>query len=226
MTEFCYILDASSLEKGIGNIKRWCEPATNARDVHLSLYIPSFTLQELDFLRYRRNSATARESLRFLDQTDASDRVDVIIEFTDLLDAIPWSDVLEHQVLDVPELDARSGNGPASRPLPRRFKNLLKSCVYKCHLEGSNQKSWTLVTEDPTVCRLAHAFQIPVCSLVEADNCVSKSVDRRSFEQSVRFNKNLKRRTVKEISDGKEVYKAKFDDTVYAPRGAGELWAP
>ncbi|CAR22849.1 Nmd4p [Lachancea thermotolerans CBS 6340] len=226
MSELCYILDASSLEKGIGNVKRWCDSQRAHKFSRLSLYIPTFTLQELDFLRYRRNSHTAKESLHFIDQTEFPPTVDMIIEFPELLDTILWSDVLDHQGADAaPEFDLRAG-APTARALPRRLRNLLKSCVYKCHLEGANNQTWTLITEDPAIRGLAQAFQIPCCSLVTADQEICKKLDKRAAQQNAKFSSYLKKKSTREVSNGKEVYRAKFDQAIYAPRGAGELWSP
>ncbi|SCU93881.1 LADA_0G05336g1_1 [Lachancea dasiensis] len=223
MSHLCYIIDASCLEKGIGNVKRWCEPSQATKFARLNLYIPTFTLQELDFLKYRRNSYTAKEALRFIDRADFPQNIDMIIEFPELLDTIIWSDVLEHQVAEVAEYDVK---GNSSRSLPRRLKNLLKSCTYKCHLEGSNNQHWVLVTEDPQVRHLADAFAIPHCSLVTADQEISKKLDKRSFQQNIKFSDYLKKKSVKDTTNGKEVYRAKFDQVMYANRGPGDLWTP
>ncbi|SCU78119.1 LAMI_0A03510g1_1 [Lachancea mirantina] len=224
MAEFCYILDASALEKGVGHIKKWCDQENKRSDVALSLYIPSYTLQELDFLKFRRNSPTAREALHFIDHTTTcQDGPEIIIEFPDLLDTIVWSEVLAFQTQELPEYDL---TGATQRSLLRRYKMLLKSCVYKCHLEGRNDKTWILVTEDSTVRRLANAFQIPYCSVVAADGDISRQVDKRSHRRNVKFNKYLKKKSTKEVTNGKEVYKTNFSDMMYAPRGGGELWSP
>ncbi|SCV05903.1 LANO_0H17722g1_1 [Lachancea nothofagi CBS 11611] len=223
MAHLCYILDASCLEKGIGNVKRWCEPDQARKISRLSLYIPTFTLQELDFLKYRRNSYTAKEALRFIDRADFPESVDLLIEFPELLDTILWSDVLERQVAEVTDFDLRPNT---SRSLPRRLRNLLKSCTYKCHLEGSNDQVWTLITEDPQVRNLADAFAIPHCSLVSADQEICKNLDKRAFQQNVKFSDYLKKKSVKDTSNGKEVYRAKFDQAMYATRGPGDLWSP
>ena len=225
MTTLCYILDASSLEKGIGNVKRWCDPEQARKFASLSLYIPSFTLQELDFLRYRRNSYTAKESLRFIDQAEFPSTVDVMIEFPELLDTILWSDVLDRQVQEVAEFDLRP-NSSSPRALPRRLRNLLKSCVYKCHLEGANGQTWTLISEDPAIRNLALAFQIPCCSLVAADQEICKKLDKRAAQQNAKFSSYLKKKSIKDVSNGKEVYRAKFDQAMYASRGSGDLWTP
>ncbi|SCU84488.1 LAFA_0D10220g1_1 [Lachancea sp. 'fantastica'] len=223
MSQLCYILDASCMEKGIGNVKRWFEADSTRQISQLSFYIPTYTLQELDFLKYRRNSYTAKEALRFIDGTDFPQNVNLIIEFPELLDTILWSSVLEHQAFEVPEFDLRP-NSPHS--IPRRLRNLLKSCTYKCHLEGSNNQEWTLVTEDPQIRRLADAFAIPHCSLVSADQEICKKLDKRAFQQSVKFSDSLKKKSVKGSSGGKDVYRAKFDQVMYASRGPGNLWKP
>ncbi|SCU92912.1 LAME_0F01992g1_1 [Lachancea meyersii CBS 8951] len=223
MSQLCYILDASCMEKGIGNVKRWCEADQARKFSRLSLYIPTFTLQELDFLKYRRNSYTAKEALRFIDGVDFPESVDLIIEFPELLDTILWSDVLDRQVSDLPDFDLRP-NSPHS--LPRRLRNLLKSCTYKCHFEGSNNQTWVLVTEDAQIRRLADAFGIPHCSLVSADQEICRKLDKRAFKQNAKFSDYLKKKSVKDSSGGKEVYRAKFDQAMYASRGPGNLWTP
>lgn len=226
MSHFSFVLDASSLEKGVGNIKRWCEESTSDSSPHvtLNLYIPTFTIQELDFLRYKRKSYAAKESLKFIDSIETNENVDVIIEFPDLLDTITWFDVLKFQQQPVPEYEMNGTN--STRALPRRFKNLLKSCIYKCHLESGNDETWSLIAEDPQVRKLATAFQIPTVSLLEADNMVSMKTNKQAFKQNQKFNKYLKKKSTKEVNAGKEIYKTKFDSMVYAPRGSGDLWLP
>lgn len=58
------ILDPSALVGGIGQIKKW------SQEKELDLYIPSYTLHELDFIKKGVSllATNARESIRFIDR--------------------------------------------------------------------------------------------------------------------------------------------------------------
>ncbi|CCE61770.1 hypothetical protein TPHA_0B00980 [Tetrapisispora phaffii CBS 4417] len=227
MNAYHLILEASAFEKGLGNIKKWC--ANTSNEVKLSLYIPTFTLKELDFQRYKNKSFIARESLKFIEQVEERNErikknqksnLDIIIEFPDMLDLVLWSEVLEL---------AGSKHEDAFNKLPKRLKNLLKSCIYLCHLssEFDDDRKWLLVSENHEIQELACICKIPVISVIDADAELSKNMNRREFQLTQNFNKKITEsgRTEKN-NEGQNVVKTKFDKTVYASRGSGILWAP
>ncbi|RCK55293.1 Nonsense-mediated decay protein 4 [Candida viswanathii] len=70
------ILDHTAFVRGIGNIKRWFNEeyinvnATRSNEViHLSIYVPSYTLHEFDFVKKGTSitATNAREAIRFID---------------------------------------------------------------------------------------------------------------------------------------------------------------
>lgn len=240
MSQYNFILDASAFEKGLGNVKRWCQvPKQGSKNsVHLRFYVPTFTLQELNFLQGRHKSFPAKEALKFIDKletiTSESQRGHVIgrkhddeirtdlelfIEFPDILDAVSWSNVLDHA--------SESSSVDSLNKLPKRFKLLLKSCVYKYHLEDDGLR-WILVTEDPQVRKIATQCHIPWVSIVDADSVISRDINDMSFRNSEKFNNTMLKRGVTKGEDqnGREVVKTSFDQTVYASRGKGKLWTP
>ncbi|CAI1601136.1 hypothetical protein SEUBUCD646_0L04040 [Saccharomyces eubayanus] len=218
MTQYNFIIDASAFEKGLGNIKRWCSDCTET--VTLNFYIPTFTLNELDFLQQRRKSFAARESLKFIDRLDdpSFTNLKVFIEFPEVLDIILWSDVMEH--------NNNAGKVNIAK-LPKRLKNLLKSCIYKCYLDGNEGLHWFLISEDSQIRDMAVQCNIPSCSIVDVDSILSKDMNDKSFRESEKFNNMmLKNGTKEESENGRETIKTNFDKTVYASRGTGELWSP
>ncbi|KAL3232597.1 Nonsense-mediated decay protein 4 [Nakaseomyces bracarensis] len=243
MSQYNFILDASAFEKGLGNVKRWCQvPKQGSKDsVHLRFYVPTFTLQELNFLQGRHKSFPAKEALKFIDklETLTSDNqsnhtvigrkvdddirtdLELFIEFPDILDAVSWSTVLD-QVTEGPSVV------DSLNKLPKRFKLLLKSCVFKCHLENDDGLRWILLTEDPQVRKIATQCHIPWVSIVDADSVISRDMNDRSFRNSEKFNNTMLKRGVTKGEDlnGREVVKTSFDQTVYASRGSGKLWTP
>lgn len=214
LNEYNFILDASSLEKGLGNIKRWCQESRDK--IVLRLYIPTYTLQELDFLKYKRKSFGAREALKFIDQA-ISEYADITVEFPETLDVVLWSEVTS--LVDSKQVDMLNR-------LPRRFKNLLKSCIYKCHLEEDRLK-WILVAEDTKVKELATVCSIPCSSLVDAESTLSRETNKRQYDENQRFNNLVQvKGTGESLIGGKKVVRTNFDSTVYASRGKGSLWKP
>lgn len=221
MNTYNFILEASSFEKGLGNIKRWCQDCPDS--IRLRLYMPTFTLNELDFLRYKRKSFVARESLKFIDSIDhKTENPEIIIEFPEILDIISWSEVLDFVGENPSDVDTLNR-------LPRRLKNLIKSCLYKCQFDdGTDGLKWILITEDPQVRSLANICRIPWCSLVDADSALTKEMNAKQYKESERFNKLMVKNGIKEETSqyGQRVVKTTFESTVYAPRGRGELWSP
>lgn len=264
---YYFVVDASAFEKGIGNIKRWDQWLNGEKSkrasqkVHIELYIPTFTIKELDFLQFRRRSKNAKEALKFIEQqleaqnnrplgvasvdTKGSQRpFEFIMEYEDILNTIPWSEV------NVNRIDALN-------KIPRRFKDLLKSCTYKCRLSedfdmfnnadeeiiqveedtndqfsGNNENNesisrWILVTEDYEVRRFADQCNIPHTSIVQIDSLLSKDLNDKTFKDNKKFNDILLKNGVKEVSeDGQDMVKTKFKKTIYASRGSGKLWTP
>lgn len=222
MNEYNFILEASSFEKGLGNIKRWCENCPDK--IKLRLYIPTFTLNELDFLRYKRRSFVARESLKFIDSVEGQkdNNPDFIIEFPDILEIISWSEVLD-------AVGDNNKDTETLNKLPRRFKNLVKSCLYKCQFDdGSDGLKWILVTEDSQVRDLANICNIPWCSIVDADSTLSRELNVKQYKEDKKFNHLIVKNGVKEetTKQGQKFIRTNFESTVYAPRGSGELWSP
>lgn len=217
-----FVVEASSFEKGLGNIKRWCLECP--KSTTLRLYIPTFTLNELDFLRYKRRSFVARESLKFIDSIHdhPGANPELIIEFPDIPDIVSWSEVLEFVGDNTKDLETLN-------KLPKRLKNLVKSCLYKCQFnDGADRLKWILITEDPQVRNLANICRIPWCSLVDADSALTKEMNAKQYKESKRFNEYILKNGIKEETSkqGQRVIKTNFESTVYAPRGRGELWSP
>lgn len=90
------ILDHSALIRGLGNVKRWVNKQfieqqlkTNKKSsdekIHLDLYLPLYTLHELEFLR--RGSSTlasnAVQALKFIDQILDGEHEQELAEFND-----------------------------------------------------------------------------------------------------------------------------------------------
>lgn len=222
MNEYNFILDASSFEKGLGNIKRWCEECPDK--VKLRLYIPTYTLNELDFLRFRRKSYIAKESLKFIDAVsngDSTANPEFIIEFPEILELVTWSEVLEH----VSENSQRD----VLNKLPKRFKLLIKSCLFKCQFDdGSDGLKWIFITEDLQICDLATICNIPCCSIVDADSILNKDMNTSAYKENEKFNDLVAKSGIRQKTTvkGKKVVTTQFGNTVYAPRGSGELWRP
>lgn len=214
LNEYNFIIDASSLEKGLGNIKRWCQESHGK--IVLRLYIPTYTLQELDFLKYKRKSFGAREALKFIDSA-VSEYPDISVEFPETLDVVLWSEVTS--LVEGKQIDMLNR-------LPRRLKNLLKSCVYKCQLEEDHLK-WILVAEDLKVKELADICSIPCSSLVDVESTLSKETNKKQYDQNQKFNNLVQDKgTCETLTGGKRVVRTNFDSTVYASRGRGSLWEP
>lgn len=241
--QYNFILDASAFEKGLGNIKRW---AVNCpKKVKLRFYIPTYTLRELDFLQHRRKSFNAREALKFIDDLsskpagfdpirtnsgngaatvmnttasppeETNTHIELFVEFPEILSTIPWSQV------NVDNIDYVN-------KAPRRLRDLLKSCTFKCSPEENDDGlHWILITEDPQIQSLVGYCNIPWCSIVDADSILSKDLNDRSFRASERFNKLILKNGVKEQNVfGQDCVKTDFSKDVYASRGKGKLWSP
>ena len=142
VNNYYFIIDASAFEKGLGNIKRWDQWLNSRKNVykkskkvHVQLYVPTFTMKELEFLQLRRRSNNAKEALKFIEQhnlkngsavyssTQDTTSLEIIMEYEDILSTIPWSEVNIHRI-------------DRLNRIPRRFKDLLKSCAYKCRLSN------------------------------------------------------------------------------------------
>ncbi|CCD27092.1 Nmd4p NDAI_0J02000 [Naumovozyma dairenensis CBS 421] len=239
MPQYNFILEASAFNRGLGNIKRWITQNTDngnttntsmnedLETINLNFYIPTYTLKELDFLQYHDKSFNARESLKFIDNyanpthsngNKNESNVQLIIEFPDILDLVPWSDILQ-------STDGSNQSIDQLNKLPRRLKNFLKSCIYKLH---DDDVKWILITEDEKIRKISTLCNIPWCSIVDADSLLSKEFNYKSFQETESFyNSILKNGGVKQInSNGDQIIKTNFENTVYAKRGAGELWSP
>lgn len=137
VNNYHFVVDASAFEKGLGNIKRWDQwlNGKNSKKlsdmIHMELYVPVFTTRELEFLQFRRRSNNAKDALKFIGQQlnqqnhanspQAHRPLELIMEYEDILSTIPWSEV------NINRLDRINR-------VPKRFKDLLKSCTYKCRL--------------------------------------------------------------------------------------------
>lgn len=231
MNHYNFIIDSSAFEKGIGNVKRWQQwlhgPNNNIKQdkdsnghfhkVVLHLYIPLYTVNELNFQKDRRKSFNARESLKFIDQYMSqyvnTDPFQMDLEFVDLVNVIPWSQV---NVDSVESLNK----------IPIRFKNLLRSCTFKCRMVEDSIK-WILITEDPQVKKYANSCNIPIVSITEVESMLAKEIGDKSFAHSIKFNDKLMQNGIKEVdATGKNVIKTNFNKTIYATRGNGKLWKP
>lgn len=141
VNNYYFVVDASAFEKGLGNIKRWDQWLNsrkniqkNSKKVYIQLYVPTATMGELEFLQFRRRSNNAREALKFIEQNNLKNgsaanqmqretSLEIIMEYQDILSTIPWSDVNIHRI-------------DRLNRIPKRFKDLLKSCTYKCRLSN------------------------------------------------------------------------------------------
>ena len=228
-----FILDSSSFEKGLGNITIWSQ-LENA-DLTINAYIPLYTIQELDFQRFKRKSVVAKRSLYFIDQLKETRSFKLHIEYPELNEAISWNETLK-----LCEQNAASTmSAQQISALPVRFKKLLKSCYYKCHYmrekeehgdsQDPEEKGWVLVTEDDTVRDLAQQFKIPFISVVEADAIINACIKDKSYVVNKKFSKHVikKANQVKEQEDGSKVFVTNFNDDFLAPRAkSGTLWTP
>lgn len=233
MNHYNFIIDSSAFEKGIGNVKRlqkWLHGPNNKQKIDngnldmgrihkvvLHLYIPQFTISELNFQKDRRKSFNARESLKFIDQYmtqyDTNDPLQMDLEFVNLVNVIPWNQVNINSLETI-------------NKIPIRFKNLLRSCAFKCRI-AENELKWILITEDPQVKQYATDCGIPHCSITNVESMIAKEVGDKSFAHSIKFNDKLMQNGTKEIdSSGKDVIKTNFNKTFYATRGNGKLWKP
>lgn len=221
MSQYNFVVEASAFEKGLGNIRRWSVDCPS--QLKFKLYIPTVTLRELDFLQHRRKSFNARESLKFIDQLTtipmlgraANEHMEITMEFPEVLDSIDWNNV---NINGIEAIDR----------LPRRLKNLLKSAVYKCsELENDDGLHWILLTEDQQIRDLAVQCNIPCCSIIDADGILSKELNDKSFQESQKFNKLVKKHgTSKQNPNGEDFVMTNFNKTMYASRGKGKLWSP
>lgn len=223
MNEYNFILDASCFEKGLGIIKRWLKECPGK--VKLRLYIPTYTLNELDFLKFKKKSYTAKESLKFIDivctDNDSSFGPEFIIEFPEILELVTWSEVLEF-VNDASKKDTLN-------KLPGRIKGLMKSCLYKCQFDdGSDGLKWIFISEDPLVRDMADICRVPCCSIVDADSILDKDMNTTAYQENQKFNNLVSQNGIKEETStrGKKTVTTKFENTLYAPRGSGKLWTP
>lgn len=233
-----FIIDSSSFEKGLGNIAIWSK--LNDPKLTINAYLPLFTIQELDFQRFKRKSVVAKRALHFIDLLQDSTSFKLHLEYPELNEAISWNETVKlcqqnsHTSLSQHQISV----------IPIRFKKLLKSCYYKCHykshdldedIDHTNEKSdpddkgWVLVTEDDTVRSLATQFQIPFISVVEADAIINACIKDKSYVVNEKFSKTVikKANKVKEQEDGKKVFVTDFKNDFLAPRAkSGELWMP
>ena len=90
---FNFILDSSAFQKGLGNITLWTE--LQHPDVLVNVYIPVFTIQELDFQRFRRKSFVAKKALHFIDALQERDHFKMQLEYPELNEAISWNETLK-----------------------------------------------------------------------------------------------------------------------------------
>ncbi|CCF56053.1 hypothetical protein KAFR_0A06180 [Kazachstania africana CBS 2517] len=216
MNQYNLILDASAFDRGLGNIKRWCN-SNPKQKFKLQIYIPTFTINELNYLTNKFKSFNSKEALKFIETStnnlNNDQNYDLIIEFSEILDIIPFSKV-------------NVNDSSIVNKLPLRLKNLLKSCYYKCNLEESDVK-WILVTEDPKIHEAANECNIPNCSIVDIDILLSKELNDKSFRESEKFNNLMLKNSIEKVTDdGDNVLITDFDKTVYASRGSGKLWTP
>lgn len=226
MNEYNFVVDASAFEKGLGNIKRWSSECCGA--VRIAFYLPTYTLNELEYMQSRRKSFAARESLKFIDsltnespydsaetQQQRQRQIDVAVEFPEVLSCVPWDHVNVHRI------------GAIDR-LPRRLKNLLRSAAYKCAAsENDDGKRWILLAEDPQIRQYARDCEIPCCSIVDVDNILSRELNLKSFRNSERFNSMVRGSGTERVDDsGASVVLTDFDKPLYAARGSGKLWTP
>lgn len=225
MNQYNFVVDASAFEKGLGNIKRWSTEC--CKDVEINFYLPTFTLNELDFMQHRRKSFAAKESLKFIDhltnvspydmkgEEELQNQIDVTVEFPEVLSCIDWEQVNVNRI------------GTIDR-LPKRVKNLLKSATYKCtEAENDDGKRWILLTEDQQIRQYAKDCEIPCCSIVDVDNILSKELNLKSFRNSEKFNNMVKRNGTEKVDEhGENIVMTDFNKAMYASRGNGKLWTP
>ncbi|AET40649.1 Nmd4p Ecym_6268 [Eremothecium cymbalariae DBVPG len=216
-----FILDASVFQKGLGNIRQWYDDVSSQKQnlLQVHLYIPTYTLMELDFQQAKRKSYIAGQSLKFIDGIKESQWFHLHLEYPETVGKVLDDDV------------ARFAKGSAGKlsisGLRPKFQTLLKSCVYKCLLEEEQKDAnWIVVTEDPHVVSILDEHGVPHVDLMQADRMVQEILQTIPFKRHARFNEDL-RRTVRRVElDGKQVFKTSFEQVLYAPRGRGTLWSP
>lgn len=249
------ILDNSALTRGFGNVKRWfneeyirtqlkTSAASPGVKIHLSIYLPSYTLHELEYLR-KGNTAmasNAREALKFIDEIfDSEDSQDSLqgnyienfetapvstataksenplrynVYIENRSDQFPtWDRCMSFklynlQVKDFPYRQTKLarnviggqlfGNSDLTGPheenpedpvqTPDRLKHLIRSCVFKRHIEQGSQnmpplEQWKLVTEDNVTRVWANSFGIDCLNVNEAELLLFLKKDVTSFER-------------------------------------------
>lgn len=199
------IIDSSALERGLGNIRRWERAGSRVK-----IYVPTYTLNELEYLSRRVQSTIAREALLYLEQY-----TDIEHEIPEIVDAVSWREVLGL---------ADSASINMLNKLPARLKQLLRSCVYKRHLDNP-EDHWVLLTEDARIREAALCCQIPCATVVEVDSMLSKDLNDYSFRQSAKFNEKLLR-SAKNKDPEHAVAVTDFKKSLFANRGKGKLWSP
>lgn len=120
-----FVLDVSALSKGLGNIRKWLE--TENSDTNLVLWIPSYTIHELDYQKKGLSIAAsnARESIRLIEKVVTRDNRNkssckVLIETPD--EAGPkWKDCMRYKVR-APRIHefpkSKRGSNPQSTMVP------------------------------------------------------------------------------------------------------------
>lgn len=201
VNNYYFVIDASAFEKGLGNIKRWDQwlnsrknTQKKSKKVHIQLYVPTFTIGELEFLQFRRRSNNAREALKFIEQHNLKNSsvanqiqdevsLEIIMEYQDILSTIPWSEVNIHHV-------------DRLNKIPKRFKDLLKSCAYKCRLSND---AFEVQEEEPYDDDIIEVEDVDVFSRknnVKRDKHTEGSEDNKLIHKEIDNNFNSKGRWI------------------------------
>lgn len=201
VNNYYFVIDASAFEKGLGNIKRWDQWLNGRKNiqkkskkVHIQLYIPTFTMGELEFLQFRRRSNNAREALKFIEQNNLKNSsvanqmqgetsLEIIMEYPDILSTIPWSEVNIHHI-------------DRLNKIPKRFKDLLKSCTYKCRLSNDTFQQQEEESYNDDIIEVEDIEVSNMRNNVKTNKNAEDSENNKMIHKEVDNNFNLKSRWI------------------------------
>ncbi|KAH3898915.1 Nmd4p SCDLUD_005259 [Saccharomycodes ludwigii] len=248
-----FILDASCFEKALGHVLEWIELTSNKQKNSICFYLPTFTIEELNFLKNKRKNMNAIKSLKIIDTK--SDFFDLELCDEGLKDNTSsgngsWNSILEKYLIIEKEK-----NSTYIKKLPSRFKKLIKAYYNfqekTINLEpksnptsddndsnksNNGSKPTTprcyLVTCDENVEKLCGYFTgINLIDVLKADSLIVRNKKLDFFKK--KFISNMEKSVIPSDNDQTtsqedfdDVKKTDFKKTVWAQRGKGELWVP